>query len=77
MKVPQVQVIVEVAKVPRRQVPMIQEMQKDQMPEGGADQFQSLPRKQDGQSAVKDQRFTMNSRERPPRRRCQVCVLRE
>ena len=36
MKVPQLQVIDEVAKVPRsmrRQVPMIQEMQKDQKPE--------------------------------------------
>ena len=33
VKVPQVQVIVEVAKVTRRQAPMIQEMQKDQMPE--------------------------------------------
>ena len=35
MKVPQLQVIDEVAKVPRsmrRQVPMIQEMQKDQNP---------------------------------------------
>ena len=36
MKVPQLQVIDEVAKVPRsiqRQVPMIQEMQQDQKPE--------------------------------------------
>ena len=36
MKVPQLQVIDEIAKVPRsiqRQVPMIQEMQEDQKPE--------------------------------------------
>ena len=39
-------------------------------PRGGADQFQSLPREQDGQSrsADKDPNLTMNIRERQPRR---------
>ena len=80
VKVPQVHVIDEVAKVPRsmrRQVPMIQEMQKGPDARGDADQFQSLLHKQDGQTADNDPRFTMNSRERPPRRRCQTHVLRE
>ena len=35
---------------------------------GDADQFQSLLHKHDGQSADNDPRFTMNSRERQPRR---------
>ena len=60
MKVPQVQVIVEVAKVS----PVHAETGSDdpgdaKRPDarGGADQFQSLPQKHDGQSAVKDQKI--------------------
>ena len=78
VKVPQVQVIDEVAKVPtsmRRQVPMIQdETERGSEAQGGADQFQSLPQEQDGQSrsanknADKEPRFTKNNRERQPRR---------
>ena len=67
-KVPQVQVIDEVAKVARsmrRQVPPDAEGSEAQ---GGAVQLQSLSHKQGGQSADNDPRFTMNSRERQPRR---------
>ena len=74
VKVSQVHVIDEVPKVPRsmrRQVPMIQdetERERGSEARGDTDQFQSLLHKQDGQSADNDQRFTMNRRERQPRR---------
>ena len=78
VKVPQVQVIDEVAKVPRsmrRQVPMIQdETERGSEAQGGADQFQSLLQEHDGQSqsanknADTEPRFTKNNRERQPRR---------
>ena len=65
------QVIVEVAEVlrcMRRQVPIIQEMLKDQMPEEVQISF----------SPYLDSRTDkVHSRERPPRRRCQTCVFRE
>ena len=76
VKVLQVQVIDEVAKLPRRmwrQVLMILMRQNEtermrSQPKGGADQFQTSPQEQDGQSrsadrnADKVRRFTMNNR---------------